>query len=69
MENKAKLPNGGSDARLQDDTKNGQGIMENAMRDDVIPQLEKEVFPRLQEEMGALETRVIKWELNRDRAT
>lgn len=43
--------------------------MENTMRDDVIPQLEKEVFPRLQEEMGALETRVIKWELNRDRAT
>jgi len=69
MENKEKLPNGGSDARLQDDTKNGQGIMENAMRDDVIPQLEKEVFPRLQEEMGALETRVKKWELNRDRAT
>jgi hypothetical protein len=49
-------------SRLQDDMKNAQGIMEKAMREEVIPKLEKEVIPRLQEEMGALEKSARKME-------
>jgi len=49
-------------SRLQDDMKSAQGIMEKAMREEVIPKLEKEVIPRLEEEMGALEKSVKKME-------
>ena len=50
-------------SRLQEDMKNAQGIMEKAMREEVIPKLEKEVIPRLQEEMDALEKSAKKMEV------